>query len=526
MDRQELNDKITAVSKTIFSYCMARTPNRETAEDLSQEIICELIRSADNIRDERAFYGFMWSLAGNIYSQWYRKKLGTTESELSDNIPAQEDDFTECGEEAERRERDLYLLRRELSLLSAKYRRATVMYYIEEKSCREISENLNVSESMVKYLLFKARKILKEGMCMERRLGELSYNPKKLIPHYSGRGTNYFDEFMRGKIRQNILSACYNDLLSQEEISLETGIPLPYLDDEIEAMCEKKILVKEGKRYKANIIVISEECAGEMSRAADKYYDMIADRIGGFIDRKISEYKAVGFDGADFSGNTLRWQLAVLVWRYMTWYDTSDGEACEMPITGWGDAAYIWCEEKEPDFGNVFWYCGLSGRLGDNILFFDYRPKLKGDHHDLFGNERYVDILCDIARGDDCDFSEYDLEAVADLVRMGYVVKKDGSLAAAMPVYTAEQYKAVNAMAKEFVESELDSVIRELDASAGRILREHTPKHLQNQVRGIAKTDKFVHAVSCPALRMVEKGYLSTAWKADEMPTTFVILAE
>ncbi len=170
MDRQELNDKITAVSKTIFLYCMARTPNRETAEDLSQEIICELIRSADNIRDERAFYGFMWSLAGNIYCQWYRRKLGTTEGELSDSILAEEDVFTDCGEEAERRENDLYLLRRELSLLSAKYRRATVMYYIEEKSCREISESLNVSESMVKYLLFKSRKILKEGMCMERRL--------------------------------------------------------------------------------------------------------------------------------------------------------------------------------------------------------------------------------------------------------------------------------------------------------------------------------------------------------------------
>ncbi len=81
-------------------------------------------------------------------------------------------------------------------------------------------------------------------------------------------------------------------------------------------------------------------------------------------------------------------------------------------------------------------------------------------------------------------------------------------------------------MAKEFVECELDAVIRELDVSACRILGEHTPKHLQNQVCGIAKTNKFVHAVSYPALRMVEKGYLSTAWKADEMPTTFVILAE
>ena len=45
----ELHEKIEEVSKTIFSYCMAKTPTREEAEDLSQEILFELIKSAENI---------------------------------------------------------------------------------------------------------------------------------------------------------------------------------------------------------------------------------------------------------------------------------------------------------------------------------------------------------------------------------------------------------------------------------------------------------------------------------------------
>ncbi len=189
----ELNEKIAEVSKTIFSYCMAKTPTREDAEDLSQEILYELIKSAENIRDDKAFYAFMWGIAGNVYKQWYRKKLKNNTCELTEDIPS-DDVFTEDDNN------DIYLLRRELTLLSEKYRKATILYYIDGLSCFEISSALAISESMVKYLLFKSRKILKEGMSMERNLGELSYNPKTLIPMYSGQGPNQFWQLCRARL--------------------------------------------------------------------------------------------------------------------------------------------------------------------------------------------------------------------------------------------------------------------------------------------------------------------------------------
>ena len=171
MNEIELHEKIAEASKTIFSYCMAKTPTREEAEDLSQDILYELIRSAANIRDDKAFYAFMWGVAGNVYKQWYRKKLKNKTCELTDDIPTEEPIWEDDNS-------DIYLLRRELTLLSEKYRKATILYYIEKRSCSEISSALAIPESTVKYLLFKSRKILKEGMNMERNLGELSYNPK------------------------------------------------------------------------------------------------------------------------------------------------------------------------------------------------------------------------------------------------------------------------------------------------------------------------------------------------------------
>lgn len=141
MNDHRLDEKITEAPKTIFTYCMARTPNRQEAEDLCQDILCELVKSSRNLRDHEAFYAFMWSVAGDVYKQWCRKRAKGRTFELTDEIAAQ--DRLEFEEDD-----DLYLLRRELSLLSEKYRRATILYYIDRMSCSEIAHSLHISEML------------------------------------------------------------------------------------------------------------------------------------------------------------------------------------------------------------------------------------------------------------------------------------------------------------------------------------------------------------------------------------------
>ena len=75
MDKYELDTKIADIAKSLLSYCMARTSNHFEAEDLAQDIILEIYKSADNIRNADAFYGFMWAVAGNVYKQWCKSLL-------------------------------------------------------------------------------------------------------------------------------------------------------------------------------------------------------------------------------------------------------------------------------------------------------------------------------------------------------------------------------------------------------------------------------------------------------------------
>lgn len=514
MNETELNEKIAEVSKTIFSYCIAKTPTRDEAEDLSQDILYELIKSAKNICDDNAFYAFMWGVAGNVYKQWYRKKLKNNTCELTEDI-ASEDDLSEDNSS------DIYLLRRELALLSEKYRKATILYYVDGFSCSEISSALAISESMVKYLLFKSRRILKEGMNMERNLGEHSYNPKTLIPMYSGQGPNQFWQFMQSRIKQNIVSACYNDALTVQQISLETGIPLPYLDDEIKALEEKQVIVREGKHYKSNVIIITSECADEMERAVIKYHEQIADKMMTFNSDNLDVYKKLNFVGHDFSDNTLRWQLSTILFRMICCIDCGNTKAA--PRTGWGERAYLWCEEKQ-NKKRIFSYSGMDDKWGNSLYFFDYLKNGKGNHRDFYGNERYINIFCDICRGKRMMLSEYDLEAIAEMIRKGYVGKENDFYRATVPVYTATQYEEILSVVKDFITAELTPMIHETNKTAESILSSHTPKHLQDQVAGIAAMDKFVNAVCAPAAILIERQFLCTTWHPLEMPTTYVVV--
>lgn len=153
-------------------------------------------------------------------------------------------------------------------------------------------------------------------------------------------------------------------------------------------------------------------------------------------------------------------------------------------------------------------------------------PAPKSDHHDFYGNARYIDILCDVAHGRCGGFSAYDREAVAEMVRKGYVRAADGVFTPAIPVFTQAQYDIAAALAQRFADERLGLLLRCVSQTVERVLREHTPAHLQGQVPAIADANRFLYAFCTPAQLLVERRILSADWKATEMPTVSVMLNE
>ena len=86
MEKHEVEERIIEASKLILSFCTSHTSNPYDAQDLQQDVLFELMKCLPNIREEGAFYGFMWAVVRNVYKQWCRKRMGMNESELTEEI--------------------------------------------------------------------------------------------------------------------------------------------------------------------------------------------------------------------------------------------------------------------------------------------------------------------------------------------------------------------------------------------------------------------------------------------------------
>ncbi len=254
--------------KTIFAYSLSRVSNKEDAEDLTNDIALAILQSADKIKTPEAFYGYIWAIAANTYKKFMRRRSRNQFDELDDEIP-QESDFIDDLIRTE----DAMILRREISLLSGEYRKCTVAYYYDNLGCQEVADKLGISLEMVKYYLFKTRKILKEGISMERDFGEKSFNPApfRFEALFSGNyNKEYYNLFQRKLPGQILLSAYYTPM-TVRELAIELGVASVYLEEEI-ALLEKYGLIEYAKngKFQTKLTIFTEEFYNEYFKTADK----------------------------------------------------------------------------------------------------------------------------------------------------------------------------------------------------------------------------------------------------------------
>jgi len=330
LDQITIHKHIEDTAKTVFSYCLARTHSREEAEDLSQDILLEILKSACNLRSDKAFYTFMWSIANNVYKNWCKKKVRSNQtfSELDEEISDGNEDLDSVLIKNE----EVNLLRRELSLLSEKYRTAAILYYSDDYSVSKVAHTLAISESMVKYLLFKARKILKEGIGMEREFGVKSYKPSNF--HYNvifdGLSNNEYNNLFNRKIPGNILMSAYYTPMTVTELSVELGISSAYMEDEL-ALLEKYNLLKSvGElKYQTNIAIFTLDYMKEWFKMLDKNHTSKIGDIIGLIKEALPQIREIGFLGCDLPETNILWSLYTLTLFNGNWNRTVRNQSCK-----------------------------------------------------------------------------------------------------------------------------------------------------------------------------------------------------
>lgn len=271
MNRQDVEKTVTEYLKPIFGFALKRCKSLHDAEDLSQEIVMRAFRAL-LVRDDVADVGrFIWTIAHNALSNYYRDAakcmMGVPIDEIAELIadPDSEIDMDDKGE-------SLHRLQSEIAYLSKLQRKIVIAYYFANRRQTDIARELGIPLGTVKWHLFEAKKELKRGMDMTRKASELKFNPIKFHScGFNGRsGMKALDEFLRGALPQNICYSVRNTAKTVNEIADDLGVSPVYVEDEAEYLAEYGFLQARKDKYIVNFI-ISEPTVELLTMQNDMY---------------------------------------------------------------------------------------------------------------------------------------------------------------------------------------------------------------------------------------------------------------
>ncbi|MCL2773115.1 MAG: sigma-70 family RNA polymerase sigma factor [Oscillospiraceae bacterium] len=513
-----IKDNIVNSMKSIFSFSLARTNNASEAEDLSQQIITELLTSANTLKDVNAFYGWMWSVAKNTYGKYSRKRAKERNMQSGYDIYDMDDDNSGIGgmnifmpqirnsvEDDIILKEDTNLLKRELSLLAYKYREAVVKYYLEDKSCNQIAEELSVTVETVKQLLFKARKILKEGINMNREFGEKSYKPGEFTfssHKFNGSDTEYVKIFDRRKLPGNILLSAYYEPLTIEEMSVELGVAAPYLEDEIKILLDAGLIkLMQNGRYQANIFIYTTACEEDIELKTKKLYEDTANKVQQFIDENYDKIKEIAFNGENISQNKLRWFATTF---FMCEFHLNRLRRMDktlsnnLPPLAYGGQGYLFGYNKsEPDFKhnqlvkhsninmNSIKYKGKAF-----YIFYKFLEKCQPPSP-FYGNEA-LDLLEFILGAANNAFEDFAPDEIAVNVSKGIIEKSGDSYKTLIHGITKDAQDKLLELPQNLFE-EIRVMLDELTCVTAQIMENHAPSAIKEQAKNLAEIIKSIN---------------------------------
>ena len=325
-DTNEMRDRLTGefaenYMEKLFYFCLKKTGSHIEAEDLTQDIALQIITALNKGTIPTNFSAWVWQIARNRYSVWAKEKHHRNESVTGSDIGDYEikDERESILDEMIHTEQ-MALLRRELAFIKSDYRNIVVAYYIENKNVREIAESLSLPTNTVKSRLLRAREILKEGMDMAREFGKRSYKPEEIFFSKSGSDGKNGQPWtiVNHMLYKNIFLEAYENPQTAEELSLELGVALPYMENELEYLVCEQLLTKTDNKYQTAFSIISKEEQRKKHEINMEVQKALTDKICELIDTYIREdgskvnYSHIGYEDA-------KWALIVHTFDYLQW---------------------------------------------------------------------------------------------------------------------------------------------------------------------------------------------------------------
>jgi len=137
----------------VYAFFARRVATREEAQDLTAEVFHHALASIRNFKWQGApFVAWLYGIAANVLAGHWQKRGKTR--------PLEEEDISDAGDEIEQS----VMLGQLVDALLPDQRRVVMRRFIDQKSIREIAQELGKSEGAVKQLQLRALENLRDKL--------------------------------------------------------------------------------------------------------------------------------------------------------------------------------------------------------------------------------------------------------------------------------------------------------------------------------------------------------------------------
>lgn len=460
----------------IFRYCIKRLNDIDDAKDLSQDILLEIIKSLSKNKVDN-LDAWVWKIAHNRYARFISKSKHAITVSLNNNCML--DKLIDEYDISDDYSTEVKVVYSTVLSLAKSHRDILVDFYISELSYEQIADKHNLSIGTVKTRLFYGKQKLRERWKMKMEEKKLYERINWFI---CGNGDVDPFKYLNRQVTRAIVTACYTKAISIEEISLMTGIPCLYIEDEIPKLLQGEILNKEKGKYISNIIIHSESLTKNIEALLLDFSRDLADKTAGLLCEYDHKFRAIDFLGNDKPNGDLWWSLIPIILR----------KACEearrlhgkvvrgeFPLRKDGGKGWIFVNVLETEQQKYF--SGCNGYYKDNSIFTYYWSS-------KYFNEEISNYLRKLEEeeylGIDISLTERNELLIAQGIKYNVVEKVNGRYSWRIPVFTKEQMEQLNSIKAEISKPLTKNLLTVVNKIHSMYLIE-TPKYLHHQIKGI-----------------------------------------
>ncbi|HMD49638.1 MAG TPA: RNA polymerase sigma factor [Bryobacteraceae bacterium] len=156
--QEAFQDRVEQHKKILYKVCGAYCRDRDSREDLAQEIMVQLWRSFEKFDGRCQFSTWMYRIALNVAISFYRSEGARKRHVFSD-----EQRLLEAVVEPERQPEEVHLLYEFIALLDP-LNRALMLLYLDGNTYQEIAGIVGISETNVATKISRLKSKMKEEL--------------------------------------------------------------------------------------------------------------------------------------------------------------------------------------------------------------------------------------------------------------------------------------------------------------------------------------------------------------------------